>query len=69
MVGWYHQVSGHELEQPLGDGEGQGGCHIKVHLKKKKIKIGEFWGKHYNIEDGRGKVTFLAYYALLFQER
>ena len=25
MVGWYHQLNGHEFEQTLGDGEGQGG--------------------------------------------
>ena len=24
MVGWYHQFSGHEFEQALRDGEGQG---------------------------------------------
>ena len=24
MVGWHHQLHGHELEQALGDGEGQG---------------------------------------------
>ena len=24
MVGWHHQLSGHEFEQTLGDGEGQG---------------------------------------------
>ena len=24
MVGWYHQINGHESEQVLGDGEGQG---------------------------------------------
>ena len=23
MVGWHHRVNGHELEQALGDGEGQ----------------------------------------------
>ena len=23
MVGWHHQLNGHELEQALGDGEGQ----------------------------------------------
>ena len=22
MVGWHHQLSGHEFEQALGDGEG-----------------------------------------------
>ena len=29
MVGWYHRLNGHEFEQTLGDGEGQGslaGC-------------------------------------------
>ena len=25
MVGWHHQLRGHEFEQTLGDGEGQGG--------------------------------------------
>ena len=24
MVGWYHQLNGHEFEQTPGDGEGQG---------------------------------------------
>ena len=29
MVGWHHQLDGHEIEQAPGDGEGQGslaGC-------------------------------------------
>ena len=25
MVGWHHRLDGHESEQTLGDGEGQGG--------------------------------------------
>ena len=25
IVGWHHQLTGHEFEQALGDGEGQGG--------------------------------------------
>ena len=25
MVGWHHQLDGHEFEKALGDGEGQGG--------------------------------------------
>ena len=24
MVGWYHRLNGHEFEQTLGDGKGQG---------------------------------------------
>jgi len=29
MVGWHHRLNGHEFEQTLGDGEGQGilACH------------------------------------------
>ena len=25
MVGWHHQLNGHEFEQAPGDGDGQGG--------------------------------------------
>ena len=25
MIGWYHQLDGHEFEQGLGVGEGEGG--------------------------------------------
>ena len=25
MVGWYHRLSGHEFEETLGVGDGQGG--------------------------------------------
>ena len=25
MVGWHHRLNGHEFEQTLGHGEGQGG--------------------------------------------
>ena len=34
VVGWHHRLSGHELEQTLGDGEGQGSlacCVQSVH--------------------------------------
>ena len=30
MVGWHHRLSGHEFEQTLGDGEGQGGRRAAV---------------------------------------
>ena len=30
-VGWHHQFSGHEFEQALGDGEGQGGPCGAIH--------------------------------------
>ena len=36
MVGWHHQLNGHEFEQALGDGEGQGSlaCCIPWGLKE-----------------------------------
>ena len=32
MIGWHHRLSGHEFEQALGDGEGQGSlvCRLQV---------------------------------------
>ena len=30
LVGWHHQLNGHEFEQTLGDGEGQGGRRSAV---------------------------------------
>ena len=29
MVGWHHQLNGHECEQALGVGEGQGGLVLE----------------------------------------
>ena len=31
MVGWHHQLNGHEFEQTLGVGEGQGSLLSAVH--------------------------------------
>ena len=31
MIGWHHQLSGHEFEQTLGDSEWQGSWHAAVH--------------------------------------
>ena len=30
MVGWHHQFNGHEFEQALEDGEGQGSLDVAV---------------------------------------
>ena len=30
MVGWHHQLNGHEFEQTPGDSEGQEACHAAV---------------------------------------
>ena len=34
MVGWHHLLNGHEFEQTLGDGDGQGGMLQSMRLKK-----------------------------------
>ena len=31
MVGWHHQLNGHEFKQTSGDSEGQGSLMCKVH--------------------------------------
>ena len=31
MVGWHHQLDGHEFEQAPGVGDGQGGLGAAVH--------------------------------------
>ena len=31
MVGWHHQLNGHEFEQTLGDSEGRGSLGAAVH--------------------------------------
>ena len=41
MVGWHHRLSGHELEQTLRDGEGQGSlacCNPRAHEESDKTE-------------------------------
>ena len=41
MVGWHHQLNGHESEQALGDGEGEGSltcCSAWGHKESDMIK-------------------------------
>ena len=42
MVGWHHQLNGHEFEQALGDGEGQGSlacCSPRGHKESDETEI------------------------------
>jgi len=41
MVGWHHQLSGHEFEQALGVGDGQGGL---VCCSRWGRRVGHDWG-------------------------
>ena len=64
MVGWYHQLDGHEFVQALGDGEGQGSlvcCSSWSHKKLDIIEwlsnnnnqgVMEFWNGKYETDSG-----------------
>ena len=41
IVGWHHQLNGHESEQPLGDGEGQGGLVCCSTWRHKELDMAE----------------------------
>ena len=41
MVGWRHRLNGHEFEQALGDGEGQGSLVCCSPWGHKKLDITE----------------------------
>ena len=42
MVVWYHQLNGHEFEQALGDGEGQGSLVCCSSWGRKKLDMTEW---------------------------
>ena len=41
MVGWHHRLDGHEFEQALGVGDGQGGlvCYSKQRSTRRPVKL------------------------------
>ena len=41
MVGWHHQLNGHEFEQALGDGEGQGSLECYSPLGHEELYMTE----------------------------
>ena len=41
IVGWHHQLNGHEFEQALGDEEGQGGLACYSPWGHKELDITE----------------------------
>ena len=45
MVGWHHQFNGHEFEQALGDGEGQGSLACCSPWDR---RVGRDWGLNNN---------------------
>ena len=43
MVGWHHQLNGHESEQAPGDGEGQGGLACCTPWGHKESDVTDWW--------------------------
>ena len=43
MVGWYHQLNGHEFEQALGVGDGQGSLVCCSPRDRKELDMTEQW--------------------------
>ena len=41
MVGWHHQLDGHEFEQTLGAGDGQGGLACRSPCGRKALDTTE----------------------------
>ena len=38
MVGWHHRLNGHEFEQALGDGEGQGSLVCLLSMESQRVR-------------------------------
>ena len=41
IVGWHHRLNGHELEQALGVGGGQGGLACRISWSHKELDTTE----------------------------
>ena len=58
-VGWHHRLNGHEFEQTLGDGEGQGGlvcCSPWGHkASDTPEQLNNSRKKYYSQRNSRGK--------------
>ena len=69
MVGWHHQLNGHEFEQVLGDGEGQGslvccspwGLRVRHDLTTEKQDNNQ-WSRGYFIH---GHIRWYSFYTVL----
>ena len=54
MLGWYHGLNGHEFEQTLGDGEGQGSLGAADHgVTKRWTKV-----RHKESTDNNNNLRF-----------
>ena len=60
LVGWHHQLNGHEFEQTLGDDEGQGSLACCSPWCRKESDTTE----QFNISNNKGglAIKFIFYY-------
>ena len=65
MVGWHHQFNGHEFEQALGDGEGQGGLVCCSPWGYKESDTTE-WLNNNKLEGYRFPGSQQWYYSMIF---
>ena len=48
MIGWHHQLNGHEFEQAAGDGEGQGSLVCCSSWGRKELDMTEWLNNNNN---------------------
>ena len=53
MVGWHHCLNGHDFEQTLGDGEGQGSLECCSPWGHKELDMTERLNNHHHLWEGR----------------
>ena len=59
MIGWHHQLNGHEFEQALGGGEGQGSLVCCSPGGHKELDTTERLNKNNNALDGKTHNKFI----------
>ena len=73
MVGWHHQLNGHEFEQTLGDSEGQGSlecCSPWGHKELDMIKQLNNNNKNFLMKTQYSSKNVATYYlSLYFQKK
>ena len=70
-TGWYHRLNGHEFEQTLGDGKGQGSLGAAVHgVAKSRTQLSSAttnW--NHIVEHLKRRMTFIIFVLLLLMSR
>ena len=62
MVGWHHWLDGHEIEQPLGDSEGQGSLTCCSPWGRKELDMTERLNNNSNQREGERGSHYARYH-------